>query len=93
MEALIVHLIGGAIGGNVAGALLKKFSLGTLWNSVVGILGGGLGGSLLASMGIGGVGEAGLAIGNIITNIISSGVGGGVLLTIVGLIKSQMAKS
>lgn len=92
MEALIVHLIGGAIGGNAAGALLKKFNLGTLWNSVVGILGGGLGGQLLASLGIGGA-DAGMAIGSIITNILSSGVGGGVLLTIVGLIKSQMAKN
>ena len=37
---LIISLLSGAIGGNLAGGLLKKLSLGTLWNSVVGILGG-----------------------------------------------------
>ena len=30
MEALIVQLLSGAVGGNAAGALLKNFSLGTL---------------------------------------------------------------
>ena len=47
---LIISLLSGALGGNVAGALLKKFSLGTLWNSVVGILGGGLGAQLLGML-------------------------------------------
>ena len=30
MEALIIQLISGAVGGNVIGALAKKLSLGTL---------------------------------------------------------------
>ncbi len=34
---IIINLVSGAVGGNIAGALLKNFSLGTLWNSVVGI--------------------------------------------------------
>ncbi len=37
---LIIQLISGAVGGNLAGTLMKKFSLGTLWNSVAGIIGG-----------------------------------------------------
>ena len=41
------QLVSGAVGGNVAGSLMKKNSLGTLWNSVAGIAGGGLGGQLL----------------------------------------------
>ena len=36
---LIIQLVSGAVGGNVAGSLMKKFSLGTLGNSLVGILG------------------------------------------------------
>ena len=43
MESLlpvIIQLVSGAVGGNVAGALLKNLSLGTVLNSVVGILGG-----------------------------------------------------
>jgi len=44
---LIIQLVSGALGGNVAGSLLKNFSLGTLGNSIAGIVGGGLGGTLL----------------------------------------------
>jgi uncharacterized membrane protein YeaQ/YmgE (transglycosylase-associated protein family) len=91
MEALIIDLIGGAIGGNLAGGLLKKLSLGTLWNSVVGIIGGGLGGQILSALGVM-TSQGGLDIGSIIGNIIGSGVGGGVLLAIVGLIKNAMKK-
>ena len=36
---LIIQLITGAVGGNVAGSLMKNLSLGTLWNSVAGIIG------------------------------------------------------
>ena len=36
---LIINMISGAVGGNIAGALLKDHSLGTLGNSVAGILG------------------------------------------------------
>ena len=94
MESLIMNLIGGAVGGNAAGGLLKNFSLGTLWNSVVGILGGGLGGQLLGTLGASFCSETGSAIeiGNIVGNIVSSGVGGGVLLVIVGFIKKLIKK-
>ena len=93
MLALIIQLLSGAVGGNVAGRLLKNFDLGTLWNSVVGILGGGIGGQILSGLGLFGGGEgAALSIGNIIGNVVSSGVGGGVLLAIVGLIKKALAK-
>jgi hypothetical protein len=95
---LIVQLISGAVGGNAAGAMLKQFSLGTVGNSLVGILGGGIGGQLLALMGAGGAGAAaasasGLDIGSIVTNVLGGGVGGGVLMTIVGLIRKQLAKT
>ena len=81
---LIISLLTGALGGNLAGALLKKFSLGTLWNSVVGILGGGLGAQLLGMLGI--------DISGIFGSIAGGGVGGGVLMVIVGLIKNAMGK-
>ncbi|MCC2112927.1 MAG: hypothetical protein KDJ16_12905, partial [Hyphomicrobiales bacterium] len=77
---------------NVAGAVLKQFSLGTLLNSVVGIVGGGLGGqipSLLLGAGSGGNGSD---IGSIISQIAGGGVGGGVLMVIVGVIKKALAK-
>ena len=93
---LIVQLISGAVGGNLAGSLLKQFSLGTLGNSIVGIIGGGLGGQLLAMLGVGGAaaaGGAGLDVGSIVANIAGGGVGGGLLMIIVGFIRKTMSKS
>jgi len=89
---LIISLLGGAVGGNLAGGLLKNLSLGTLWNSVVGILGGGLGVKLLGMLGVMATSGGGMDIGSIISNVLSSGVGGGVLLAIVGLVKNAMKK-
>jgi len=94
---LIIQLISGAVGGNVAGALFKNISLGTLWNSVAGIVGGGLGGQILqAVLGVG-AGTAGAAanldVGAILSQIAGGGVGGGVLMAIIGLIRSVMSKA
>ena len=80
MESLLVQLLCGAVGGNVAGALMKDKSLGTLWNSVVGVLGGGIGGQVLGMLGV--LGGSGL-----IGEVAVSGVGGGLLLFIVSLFK------
>ncbi len=91
--ALIIQLVSGAVGGNVAGGLLKDVSLGTLGNSLVGILGGGLGGQLLSMLGVGGAETAGsVDIASIVSQVAGGGVGGGVLLVIVGLIKNALTK-
>jgi uncharacterized membrane protein YeaQ/YmgE (transglycosylase-associated protein family) len=93
MLELIIQLLSGAVGGNLAGGLMKNYSLGTLWNSIVGILGGGLGGQILSALGLmGGAAGASMDIGSIVGNIVSSGVGGGILLIIVGLIKKALGK-
>jgi uncharacterized membrane protein YeaQ/YmgE (transglycosylase-associated protein family) len=93
--ALIIELVSGAVGGNAAGALMKDKSLGTLWNSVAGIVGGGVGGVLLQavvpSLATAAAGGS-LDIGSIIGQIASGGVGGGLLMVIVALIKSALAK-
>jgi len=93
IASLIIQLLSGAAGGNLAGAALKKFSLGSVGNSIVGILGGGLGGQLV-SMISGGAGAAsgGLDAGSIISSVVGGGVGGGVLMTIIGLIRQAMKK-
>lgn len=91
--ALIIQLICGALGGNAAGKLFKNIDLGTLGNSIAGILGGGLGGQILNGLGMFGGGQDGaLDLVSIIGNIVSGGVGGGILMAIIGLIKSLLAK-
>ena len=71
-------------GRNIAGAVLTNLSLGTLWNSVPGIVGGGLGGKILGMLipSLGAVaaskaGGAGIDIGAIIGTLAGDGVGGG----------------
>jgi hypothetical protein len=88
---LIIQLASGAVGGNAAGAGLKNYSLGTIGNSLVGILGGGLGGQLLNVLGVATAG-GGMDLGSIVGDIASGGVGGGVLLVIIGIIRKALGK-
>jgi uncharacterized membrane protein YeaQ/YmgE (transglycosylase-associated protein family) len=83
---ILLSLICGGVGGNLAGALLKQFSLGPIGNTILGLLGGGVGWKMLNVI----VGGAGAGIG---PDIIGSALGGGLLMTIVGLIKNAMAKT
>jgi uncharacterized membrane protein YeaQ/YmgE (transglycosylase-associated protein family) len=82
---LIINLISGGRGGNIAGALFKKLSLGLIGNTLAGVVGGGLGSQILAQLGAGG--------GGMVGSIAGSGVGGVVLMAIIGLIKQAMSKS
>ncbi len=79
---IIINLVSGVVGGNVAGALLKNLSLGTAGNSIAGILGGGIGGQLLSALGAGG-------LDGIVGQLASGGVGGAVLMMVIGLLKQM----
>ena len=92
---LIIQLIAGGVGGNIAGSLLKQYNLGSVGNTIAGVFGGGVGAQIIGALfgggaGGAGAGEGGLDIGSIIGQIASGGVGGGVLMVIVGLIKQAM---
>ena len=76
---LIISLISGAVGGNIAGAALKDQSLGTVGNSIAGILGGGVGGMLLQALGAS-AGSGGIDPGSLIGSIASGGVGGSIVM-------------
>ena len=89
---LIIQLLSGAAGGNIIAKVLPKLDLGTLGNSLSGILGGGLGGYLLSTLGVDAGPSGALDIGSIIGSIASGGAGGGVLMFVVGLIKKALAK-
>lgn len=88
---LIIQLASGAAGGNLAGKLMKNLSLGTVGNSVTGILGGGIGGQVLAMLGMA-FGSGEMDIGQVIGSIAGGGVGGGILMAIIGFVKKAMAK-
>ncbi len=68
------------------GGFLKNLSLGTVGNTIAGVVGGGIGGKILSA--VLGSGSSGSAVGN----IAGSGVGSIVLVAIAGLIKNAMAK-
>ena len=80
LVGLLINLAIGAVGGNLAGMLLKGKSLGVLWNSVVGILGGGLGYFLLGVVGLG-------AGAGMVGQVIAAFVGGAALLFIISLFR------
>jgi uncharacterized membrane protein YeaQ/YmgE (transglycosylase-associated protein family) len=67
--SLIINLISGAVGGNAAAAAMPDKSLGTLGNSLAGLLGGGVGGSiiqaLIPALAQGGGGDVGSILGNV----------------------------
>lgn len=96
---LIIQLVSGAVGGNVAGKLLKNMSLGTIGNSIAGILGGGVGGRLLDTVmgGDGAVAEAteaasGMDMGSVLSSVAGGGLGGGLLMALIGVVKNAMSK-
>ena len=89
---LIIQLLSGAAGGNLVGKLFSSLNLGTLGNSIAGILGGGIGGTILHSLGVAAAPSGALDLASILGSVASGGVGGGVLMFIVGLIKKALAK-
>jgi uncharacterized membrane protein YeaQ/YmgE (transglycosylase-associated protein family) len=90
--SLIIEVISGAVGGNVAGAAMKDNSLGTMGNSIAGIVGGGLDGTLLQTvMGTAAAGGGSLDLTTILSNVAGGGVDGAILMAVVGIIKNKMA--
>jgi len=96
---IIIQIIAGAIGGNAAGAGVKKYSLGTAGNSIAGAVGGLILAQVLAALGIGAPGMAtaeaapaagGLDVGALISQVVGGGAGGAILTLIVGAIKDRM---
>lgn len=90
---LLIQIIAGAVGGNVAGAA-KDINLGTLGNTVAGAIGGGVGGQLLTALipMLAGAGTN-FDIGALVGQIAGGGVAGAVLTAIVGFIVNWMGGS
>jgi hypothetical protein len=68
---------------------MKDNSLGTMGNSIAGIVGGGLGGTFLQTvMGTAAAGGGSLDLTTILSNLAGGGVGGAILMAII---KNKMA--
>lgn len=102
---LLISLISGAVGGNVAGSAMPQKNLGTLVNTIVGLLGGGVGDFILKALGILASTSATTAatgapaatgsefdLATLLANIGVSGVSGGVLTAIVAALKDAIQK-
>ena len=88
---LLIQLVSGALGGNLAGKLFRNISLGTLGNSIAGILGGGLGGWVLEMVGLGSA-EASLSLSSILGSVAGGAVGGGLIMAVLGILKKAFIK-
>jgi|SoiMethySBSTD1v2_1073268.scaffolds.fasta_scaffold1086762_2 hypothetical protein len=90
--ALVVQLIGGAVGGNAAGAALKNIDMSALLKTIAGAIGGVGGGQLATWLGILSaiLGENAGTGGQVLGNAGASAIGGAVLTAIVGFIKQAM---
>jgi uncharacterized membrane protein YeaQ/YmgE (transglycosylase-associated protein family) len=99
ITSLIIQLITGAIGGNAAGAVMKDKSLGTLGNSIAGVVGGIGAGQILdrflaaapqvADAAAGAAAPGGMDIGAIIQDVAGGGIGGAIVMIVVGIIKGM----
>lgn len=94
--SLIIQLIAGAVGGNVAGKASSKFDLGGAGNSIAGAIGGVVLGQIIERVTGGAVtadqaaaATQGMDIAGIISSLIGGGAGGAVLSAIVGAIKNR----
>jgi uncharacterized membrane protein YeaQ/YmgE (transglycosylase-associated protein family) len=105
LEGWIVNAIAGAVGGNLAGTVLKDLNAGWITKSIAGIVGGSAGGQLIAAAQtylppdmVAGMNSmltgqlAGIDLNNLAGGVASGGVGGAVALLVWGYVKKMMAR-
>lgn len=97
--SLIISLVSGAIGGNIAGKAMPEKDMGVIANSMIGLLGGGAGEYILKALGFlatataaSGGADGSLDIASILANVGVSGVSGGVITAVIALIKDALQK-
>jgi hypothetical protein len=94
VEQILINLVAGAAGGNAVGKASPNFDLGTLGNTLAGLVGGGILGQILTLLmpAITAAAQSGnLSLGAIITQVIGGGAGGAILTAIVAVIKNKAA--
>ncbi len=92
--SLLLPFFSGAAGGNLVGGILKNFNLGSVGNSLAGLVGGGVGSLILGNllgmpMPSGAVDPDGAAL---LGQILGGGAGGGVMTIIVGMLQKMLGR-
>lgn len=88
---LIIQLLAGAAGGNMAGNPRGTRDMGPA--AITGAVGGGVGGYILTGLlGLAAVRAGGLDLGTFISACLTGGVSGGILTAILGLIRARFAR-
>ncbi|KPA88623.1 MULTISPECIES: hypothetical protein [Pseudomonas] len=93
--SLLIQLVSGAVGGNIAGAATDKYSLGPWFNSLAGGIGGVVLSQVLSVITNGSFGGdvGNLDLSSIASGIASGGVGGAILSLVAGFIKAKLSRS
>ena len=92
--SLLMQLISGAAGGNLVGGIFKNSNLGTLGNSLAGLVGGGLGSAILSNLLGTPVPPTGAEpdISVLLTQVLGGGAGGGVMTIIVAFLQRWLGR-
>ena len=88
---LILQLLAGAFGGNLAAKLFPGISMGFLGNSLAGILGGGIGALVLGLLGPGGP-QAEMDLTSVLESVAGGGLGGGIIMAGIGALRKAFVK-
>jgi uncharacterized membrane protein YeaQ/YmgE (transglycosylase-associated protein family) len=89
--SVLINLVSGGVGGNIAGAGLKDKSLGMIGNTIAGAIGGTAGAWIIKALGVlSSFGLTDMSMGSIIGAVGTSAVSGGVITAIVAMIKDRM---
>lgn len=88
---LLIQVLGGGAGGNLAGKILRNLDLSKIVQTVLGIVGGVLGGQGLGALEVlqSVLGSEG--VGGLLGNAGASGISGAVVVAVIGLIKKMMS--
>lgn len=92
MEQILINLVAGALGGNAAGKSSPTFDLGTLGNTIAGLVGGGVLGQIITMVWPAvatSLQSGNFDIGSIVAQVVGGGAGGAILTAIVGAIKNK----
>jgi hypothetical protein len=98
MVTLLLQMLSGAVGGNTIASQLKTTDLGSLGNTLAGLIGGGLGSQILGGFlglgatGLGGAETGGPDLANILGHFATAAFGGGLMTLAMSWVTRAVAR-